>query len=115
MIKRRKIPVLFLPNAFGAGEVTVTDDGRTIYFVSDKDVDMEELIFMYHIKKNQEDGQELNLGPLVNTPFKRSPRIYDDSILFSPQMVGQVMGRQIFLNVKLQMIVCQMFYTYLTL
>ena len=84
LIKRRKIPVLFLPNTFGAGEVTVTDDGRTIYFVSDKrrgygGTD----IYVSHQKKSGRWSRAKNLGPLVNTPFnEESPRIYDDSILF---------------------------------
>ena len=58
LIKRRKIPVLFLPSTFGSGEVSVTDDGKTIYFVSDKrrgygGTD----IYMSH-QKNLGDGVE---------------------------------------------------------
>ena len=75
--------MLFLPSTFGSGEVSVTDDGKTIYFVSDKEEDMVELIYICHTKKSGRWGRAINLGPLVNTPFdEESPRIYDDSVLF---------------------------------
>jgi len=84
LIKRMKIPVLFLPSTFGSGEVSVTDYWKTIYFVSDKrrgygGTD----IYMSHQKKSVRWGRAVNLGTLVNTPFdEESPRIYDDSVLF---------------------------------
>ena len=50
---------------------------------------MEELTFMYHIKKNREDGQELKSGPLVNTPFNEElPEFMMIVFYFSPQMVA---------------------------
>ena len=84
LIKRRKIPILFLPSTFGSGEVSVTDDGKTIYFVSDKRKGYGGTdIYMSHQKKSGRWGRAINLGPLVNTPFdEESPRIYDDSVLF---------------------------------
>ena len=58
-------------------------------------------IYVAHQNKSGVWGKAINLGPLVNTQFNEgSPKIYDDSILFSHQMDFQVMEKQMFLNVK---------------
>ena len=82
--KRRRIPVRFLSGSVGSGEVSASSDGKTIYFVSDKRKGMGQTdIYVAHQKKSGAWGKAINLGPLVNTPFREeSPKIYDDSILY---------------------------------
>lgn len=82
--QRRRIPVKFLSGSVGSGEVCASSDGKTIYFVSDKRKGMGQTdIYVAHQKKSGTWGKAINLGPLVNTPFREgSPKIYDDSILY---------------------------------
>ena len=84
IIFRRRIPVRFLSSSAGSGEVCVTSDGETIYFVSDKKKGFGQTdIYMSHKTKSGKWGRAINLGPLVNSPYREeSPRIYDDSILY---------------------------------
>ena len=84
IIYRRRIPVRFLSSSAGSGEVCVTADGETIYFVSDKKKGFGQTdIYMSHKTKSGKWGRAINLGPLVNSPYREeSPRIYDDSILY---------------------------------
>ena len=81
---RRRIPVSFLSSSAGSGEVCMSSDGKTIYFVSDKKNGYGQTdIYVSHQKKSGKWGKAINLGPLVNTPYREeSPRIYDDSILY---------------------------------
>ena len=81
---RKKVNIKGLPNTFGSGEVSISSDGNTIYFVSDKrrgegGTD----IYVTHKNKSGNWGKAINLGAKINTPFdEESPKIYDDSILF---------------------------------
>ena len=82
--KRRRIPVRFLSSSVGSGQVSASSDGKTIYFVSDKNKGFGQTdIYVAHKNKSGSWGKAINLGPLVNTPYmEESPKIYDDSILF---------------------------------
>ena len=84
IVFRRRIPVRFLSSSAGSGEVCVTSDGETIYFVSDKKKGFGQTdIYTSHKTKSGKWGKAINLGPLVNSPYREeSPRIYDDSILY---------------------------------
>ena len=84
IISRRRIPVRFLSSSTGSGEVCVSSNGKTIYFVSDKKKGYGQTdIYMSHKSKSGKWGKAINLGPLVNSPYREeSPRIYDDSILY---------------------------------
>lgn len=81
---RKKVNIKGLPNTFGSGEVSISSDGNTLYFVSDKrkgegGTD----IYVTHKNKSGKWGRAINLGGNINTPFDEgSPKIYDDSILF---------------------------------
>ena len=67
-----------------ARNVSISSDGNTIYFVSDKrkgegGTD----IYVAHKNKAGKWGKAINLGDKINTPFdEESPKIYDDSILY---------------------------------
>lgn len=82
--QRRRVPVKFLSSSVGSGDICASSDGKTIYFVSDKRKGMGQTdIYVAHQKKTGGWGKAINLGPLINTPFREeSPRIYDDSILY---------------------------------
>ncbi len=81
---RKKVHIKSLPNTFGSGEVSISSDGNTLYFVSDKrkgegGTD----IYVAHKNKAGKWGKAINLGNELNTPFdEESPKIYDDSILY---------------------------------
>ena len=64
--------------------MSASSDGKTIYFVSDKNKGFGQTdIYVAHKNKSGSWGKAINLGPLVNTPYmEESPKIYDDSILF---------------------------------
>ena len=84
IILRRHVSVRFLSSFTGSGEACVSSDGKTIYFVSDNKKGYGQTdIYMSHKSKFGKWGKAINLGPLVNSPYKEeSPRIYDDSILY---------------------------------
>ena len=81
---RRKVNIKAVPSTFGSGDVSISSDGNTIYFVSDKrkgegGTD----IYVAHKNKAGKWGKAINLGDKINTPFdEESPKIYDDSILY---------------------------------
>jgi outer membrane protein OmpA-like peptidoglycan-associated protein/tetratricopeptide (TPR) repeat protein len=81
---RKKVHIKALPDTFGSGEVSISADGNTLYFVSDKrkgegGTDL----YVTHKNKSGRWGKAINLGADINTPFdEQSPKIYDDSILY---------------------------------
>ena len=81
---KRHVSVRFLSSFTASGEACVSSDGKTIYFVSDDNKGYGQTdIYTSHKTKSGKWGKAINLGPLVNTPYKEeSPRIYDDSILY---------------------------------
>tara|TARA_B100001287_G_scaffold149500_1_gene125873 strand:+ start:3217 stop:6507 length:3291 start_codon:yes stop_codon:yes gene_type:complete len=84
-IKKRKIlKIKSLPLRYGSGEISVTSDGNSVYFVSDKKNGFGGTdIYVAHKKASGGWSKAKNLGDKINTPFdEESPRIYDDSILY---------------------------------
>ena len=84
-IKKRKIlKIKSLPLIYGSAEASVSSDGNSVYFVSDKKNGFGGSdIYVSHKKANGNWSNATNLGASINTPFdEESPRIYDDSILY---------------------------------
>jgi outer membrane protein OmpA-like peptidoglycan-associated protein len=82
--KRKRLKIKSLPLIYGSGEVSVTSDGKSVYFISDKKKGLGGTdIYVAHKKSNGNWTKAKNLGPTINTTFdEESPRIYDDSILY---------------------------------
>ena len=82
--KRRILAIKYLPKTFGSGDVSVTSDGETVYFSSDKRNGFGGTdLYVSHKKITGKWSKAKNLGNLINTPFnEESPRIYDDSVLY---------------------------------
>ena len=82
--KRRLIKIKRLSNTFGSGDISMTSDGETVYFASDKRKGFGGTdIYVSHKDKNGKWSKAKNLGNLINTTFnEESPRIYDDSVLY---------------------------------
>ena len=81
---RKRLKIKSFPINEGSAEISVSSDGKSIYFASDKPNGFGGSdIYVSHKDSNGKWLKAKNLGPDINTQFDEgSPKIYDDSILF---------------------------------
>ncbi|MBM76927.1 MAG: hypothetical protein CL846_00440 [Crocinitomicaceae bacterium] len=84
LTKRRKVGIKGLSSSYGAGDLSISSDGNSLYFVSDKRKGQGGTdIYVAHKNSSGKWGKPINLGVEINTSFdEESPKIYDDSILY---------------------------------
>lgn len=77
-------PLPFNNKAWSTGNPSISKDGKTLYFASDRDGSIGDTdIWKVEIKGNNSYGEPVNLGPKVNTEGRENfPYITDDNKLY---------------------------------
>ena len=73
----------FNSNDYSAGHPSLSSDGNTLYFVSDREGGFGGTDIYMTQKTNDKWSEPVNLGPSVNTPYNEMfPLIWKDSVLY---------------------------------